>query len=117
MVPLEVMRASTPPLAGRGIVITRPLSQAAGLESLIAQNGGRPILLPTIEILEVEDRSALDAVVDRLDSYDLAIFISPTAVANFSSLKVWAEAGRAMLAIAATSSRRGKAGGMEVSVY
>ena len=76
------MRASTPPLAGRGIVITRPVSQAAGLESLIAQNGGRPILLPTIEILEVEDRSALDAVVDRLDSYDLAIFISPSAVAK-----------------------------------
>jgi uroporphyrinogen-III synthase len=74
------MQASTLPLEGRGIVITRPAEQAAELSALIAQSGGRPILFPAMEIRDVEDRTALNAIIDRLDVYDLAIFISPNAV-------------------------------------
>ena len=73
------MSASTLPLTGRGIVITRPAGQAHALAELIRENGGHTILVPAIEIKGVEDRSAVDAIVARLDSYDLAIFISPNA--------------------------------------
>lgn len=66
-------------LAGRGIVITRPAGQAAQLAALIEALGGRAILFPVMEIRDVVDRGALDAIIDRLDTFDLAIFISPNA--------------------------------------
>lgn len=68
------------PLRGRGIVVTRPARQAAYLADLIAGKGGRTILFPVIEILDVNDTRALDAVIDGLDAYDLAVFVSPNAV-------------------------------------
>jgi uroporphyrinogen-III synthase len=68
------------PLADRGILITRPAGQSAALASLVAQNGGRPVLFPVVEIADVADRGALAATIDALDTYDLAIFVSPTAV-------------------------------------
>jgi uroporphyrinogen-III synthase len=38
------------------------------------------LLYPGIEILDPPDPAALDAVIDRLEDFDLAIFISPSAV-------------------------------------
>ena len=67
------------PLAGLGIVVTRPAQQAAHLAQLIAADGGRPILFPTIEIVAPDDSRPLIALIDRLDEFDLAIFISPSA--------------------------------------
>jgi uroporphyrinogen-III synthase len=68
------------PLQGRGIVITRPARQAALLADLIAQKGGRAILFPVIDIRDIDAPAALNAVIDDLDAYDLAIFVSPNAV-------------------------------------
>ncbi len=70
------MRAA---LAGRGIVVTRPASQCAALVAQLAAAGARAIVLPTIEILPPADASALEAAIDRLEQFDLAIFISPNA--------------------------------------
>lgn len=69
----------TQPLAGRGIVVTRPAHQAAGLAQLIAAAGGNAILFPTIEVVAVDDPRPLMALIDRLDLFDIAIFISPNA--------------------------------------
>jgi len=69
-----------PSLAGRGIVVTRPRGQTARLAGLIEAAAGRAIVFPAIEILEAPDRIGLDALVDRLDSFDIAVFVSPTAV-------------------------------------
>jgi len=69
-------------LAGRGIVITRPAHQSDALAALIRERGGRPILFPVIEIRDVEDTAALDAIVGRLDDFDLAVFVSPNAAAK-----------------------------------
>src|SRR5688572_19374017 len=71
---------SAGPLAGRRILVTRPREQAAGLAALIREAGGEPILFPAIEIGDLADLSAFDAIADRLEAFDLAIFISPTAV-------------------------------------
>lgn len=68
------------PLAGRGIVVTRPAHQAAELAELIKAAGGNVILFPVIEIVAVNDLQPLLALIDRLDQFDLAIFISPNAV-------------------------------------
>lgn len=72
--------ASEGPLAGRGIVITRPAHQAQPLADLVRAAGGNPILFPVLEILDAEDLGPLNALIDRLDEFDLAIFISPNAV-------------------------------------
>ncbi len=74
--------ASASPLARRGIVITRPAGQAAGLARLIEERGGRAILFPVIEIVDVPDLAQINALIDRLDTFDIAIFVSPNAAAK-----------------------------------
>ena len=68
------------PLAGKRIVVTRPRELAQGLAALIAQAGGEPLLFPTIEIRDVEDPAAARALLARLHEFDLAVFVSPSAV-------------------------------------
>jgi uroporphyrinogen-III synthase len=67
---------------GRGVVITRPAGEAARLAQLVREAGGVPLLHPAIAILDAPDSVELDQVIDRLDQFDIAIFISPTAVAK-----------------------------------
>ena len=67
-------------LAGRGVVITRPAGEAERLARLVQEAGGVPMLHPAIAILDAPDPARLDALIDRLDEFDLAIFISPSAV-------------------------------------
>lgn len=68
------------PLQHKTLVITRPKEQAAHLAELIQQSGGEAVIFPTLCIQGPTDTGTLDARIDRLDDYDLAIFISPTAV-------------------------------------
>jgi uroporphyrinogen-III synthase len=63
-------------LAGRGVVVTRPRELAQGLAALIEGAGGRPYLFPAIEIRDLPVPQALQ----RIEAFDLAIFISPAAV-------------------------------------
>jgi uroporphyrinogen-III synthase len=67
-------------LAGRGIVVTRPREQAEGLARLIASAGGEGLVFPAIEIEDLADLRPILGVIDRLEEFDLAIFISPNAV-------------------------------------
>jgi uroporphyrinogen-III synthase len=71
---------STGRLAGRRIVVTRPAGQYERLAEMIRAEGGEPIVFPVLEILDLEDTRGLVAAADRLDDYDLAVFISPNAV-------------------------------------
>jgi uroporphyrinogen-III synthase len=66
-------------LAGRGIVITRPAEQADALAQLVREQGGRPILFPVIVIRNVADEMRLNALIERLETFKVAIFISPNA--------------------------------------
>lgn len=67
-------------LAGRGVVITRPRGQAARTAQLVEAAGGCAILFPALEIADVEASPALIGLIDRLERFDYATFISPTAV-------------------------------------
>ena len=68
------------PLAGRTIVVTRPLAQAGALASAIEDAGGQPLIFPLLEISPADDPRPLAEAALRLDDYALAIFISPNAV-------------------------------------
>ena len=67
------------PLKGKGIVVTRPAHQAGPLARSIEEAGGRAILFPVIEIRDLEDLGPFYGVVDELEEFDLAVFISPNA--------------------------------------
>ena len=68
------------PLAGRHVVVTRPAGQAAHFATALTEAGAIPVLYPVLEIREMEDVSALLDVAIRLDSFDLAVFVSPNAI-------------------------------------
>ncbi|HVC11387.1 MAG TPA: uroporphyrinogen-III synthase [Burkholderiales bacterium] len=68
------------PLAGRGIVVTRPREQATALAQLIRAAGGEALLFPAIEIRDLPDLGPILALIDRLETFELAVFISPNAV-------------------------------------
>ena len=69
-------------LAGRAVLVTRPAGMSTQLVALLRSGGGEVVLLPVIEILPPDDAAKLDAAIDRLEGFDIAIFISPTAVAK-----------------------------------
>jgi uroporphyrinogen-III synthase len=64
------------------ILVTRPPEQAGQLIELIRTAGGQGVPFPTIEIKEPTNRVRLDELIQQLDTFDLAIFISPTAVSR-----------------------------------
>jgi uroporphyrinogen-III synthase len=74
------------PLSGRTIVVTRPAAQSRPLAERIAAAGGRVILFPVIDIQPTTRPEAFRAVVDTLETFDLAVFISPNAVERAMTL-------------------------------
>jgi len=68
------------PLAGRGILVTRPARQAGGFAEKIAALGGRPIIFPAIVILPPADPAPVARAHAVLAEYDYAIFVSANAV-------------------------------------
>lgn len=67
-------------LSGCGIAITRPADQAQELAHLVRQAGGEPVLFPLLAIAALDDYVAFDAVANRIEDFDWAIFISSNAV-------------------------------------
>ena len=71
------------PLAGRTVVVTRALAQAADFVAELESYGARVLLCPTIEIAEPESFNALDEAIDHLYGYDWIIFTSVNGVEYF----------------------------------
>jgi len=68
------------PLAGLGILVTRPARQAAGFAQKIAVLGGVPVIFPAIVVLPPGDAAPLARAHEALPTYDLAVFVSANAV-------------------------------------
>jgi uroporphyrinogen-III synthase len=68
------------PLAGLGILVTRPARQAAGFAQKLAALGGTPVIFPAIAILPPADPAALARAHAALSTYDFAVFVSANAV-------------------------------------
>lgn len=66
-------------LSGRTIVVTRPRGQADHLAELIRQRDGQPLLYPAIDIAPLPAAPEMLEVVERLDAFDVAVFVSANA--------------------------------------
>jgi uroporphyrinogen-III synthase len=88
-------KAAPGALAGRAIVVTRPLAQASNLAAAIRAEGGEPVLFPTIEIRDAENPAALERAISHLTNYTWAFFVSPNAVdKTFARMRTWPKAVR-----------------------
>jgi uroporphyrinogen-III synthase len=69
-------------LDGLRVLVTRPVDQAGPLCRLIIEAGGEALRLPTLEIRDPDPRDVarLIDVIEALEGYDLAVFISVNAV-------------------------------------
>lgn len=69
-------------LEGVNVVVTRPQGQAETLCRMIEERGGSALRFPVLEILDppaaITQRA--NALLQQLESFDLAIFVSPNAV-------------------------------------
>jgi uroporphyrinogen-III synthase len=94
------------PLNGIGVLVTRPVEQAARLMARLQELGASPLLFPALAILPAAQQSVLHAVLDRADQYDFHVFVSPTAV-QFG-LAALTPAGTENLRVVATVAAVGK---------
>ncbi|TSA16753.1 MAG: uroporphyrinogen-III synthase [Betaproteobacteria bacterium] len=67
-------------LAGRHVVVTRPAAQAGHLAAAVKLAGGVAVLFPVLTIHDIDDPRPLLDIAERLDDFDLAVFVSPNAV-------------------------------------
>ena len=62
------------------VLVTRPAGQADRLCRLLQEAGYAAVQLPTLEIRESDAIESMQALVESLQNYDLAVFISVNAV-------------------------------------
>ncbi len=68
------------PLQGINVLVTRPEHQCTFLAEQITNLGGNPIIFPVLIISDVKNKKSLLDSIQRLETYDIAIFVSPNAV-------------------------------------
>lgn len=71
------------PLFGKRILITRSREQSVKMAGKISEQGGVPVLFPTIRILPPADYGELDKAVAGIGTYDWIIFTSVNGVEKF----------------------------------
>ncbi len=67
-------------LAGYSVLVTRPARQAEGLCAAIKAEGAQAIRAPMIEIQPLVEQAKSARIIDAIERYDKAIFISRNAV-------------------------------------
>jgi len=70
-------------LRNKTILITRPREQAAEMITDIERRGGRPVLFPTIRILDPASWEECDAAINRIAAYTGVVFTSVNGVSKF----------------------------------
>jgi uroporphyrinogen-III synthase len=115
----ELQHTQTQPLTGIGAVVTRPAHQAEALCERISAAGGLAVRFPVLEILDPADSQALLKVIELLDEFDLAVFISPNAVNKAMNLiharRSWPQ-GLRVAAIGAKSAKELERYGLAVDL-
>lgn len=72
--------SSSLPLKNKTILVTRPEDTAGSLLMRIKQAGGTALHYPVIRIGDIDESESLTSIINHISSFDIAIFISPTAV-------------------------------------
>jgi uroporphyrinogen-III synthase len=67
-------------MSGVGVVITRPLAHAFPVSVALRAIGATPFVFPAIEIVESERPEEAYRLIERLEAFHLAIFVSQNAV-------------------------------------
>lgn len=67
-------------LSGLKVLVTRPVHQAGPLCELIEQAGGEAVAFPVLAVEPAGETDSLHHLLEHLNDYWLAIFISPNAV-------------------------------------
>ena len=62
------------------VLVTRPTGLAEPLCTEIQKRGGLTTRFPVIEILSPDNTKSLQQAIETVNSYDIALFISPTTV-------------------------------------
>jgi uroporphyrinogen-III synthase len=75
------------PLAGRGVLVTRPAHQAEPLCELLEARGARPIRFPVLAIAPPADVDSARQRLARLADYHRVVFISVNAVDQAAALR------------------------------
>ena len=103
---------SQSPLAGKRIVVTRPLAQSDSLANALRARGAEPIILPMIRIAPIEDCAQLDAALGRLCADDWIFLTSQNAVSPVAERgrrlrgDFFSTAGRIHVAVVGTATQR-----------
>jgi uroporphyrinogen III methyltransferase/synthase len=79
---------STPPLAGRSIVVTRPRDRADEMIEAITRLGGEALIVPMIAVQPLPMSAAHLATLRKLDEFAWLVFTSASAVEMF---RLWLE--------------------------
>ncbi|MGH8496062.1 MAG: uroporphyrinogen-III synthase [Gammaproteobacteria bacterium] len=104
------------PLAGLGVLVTRPAAQAAPLCRMLEAEGATVIAFPTIVIESVPGLDELRETLHALQPIDLAIFISPNAVAHGAGLVLGLASRPKVAAIGRSTAGALEAAGLPVDV-
>jgi uroporphyrinogen-III synthase len=72
-------------LKGLSVLITRPQEQSEASATVIVEQGGNPIIFPTLEIVPVEPLGGWALLMERLKTADIAVFTSANAVRQLFS--------------------------------
>lgn len=67
-------------LQGLKVMITRPEHQAGELQQRVTEAGGIPYMYPLLSIQPAAGLQSLASILNHLDHFHLAIFVSPNAV-------------------------------------
>lgn len=73
------------PLHGVGVLVTRPIDQAAELSDQLSALGADVYVQPVIEIRRPTDTSKLDAAISKLSTFSAVAFSSASGISNFFS--------------------------------
>lgn len=71
------------PLAGRTVVVTRPLGQVGSLADALIGLGAEVLAVPTIRIAPTPLNDEIRSAVRLLSEYDMVVFTSANAVTDF----------------------------------
>lgn len=67
------------------VLVTRPEDSGSGLAEGLRAEGCAALWWPAFDLLAPEDPQVLEALVRRLERFDLAVFVSPAAVRAFAT--------------------------------
>ncbi|MBY0444834.1 MAG: uroporphyrinogen-III synthase, partial [Burkholderiales bacterium] len=104
-------------LNGQRLWVTRPSQQAACLIGLLQAAGAEAVALPLLEIAPPDDPAPLLAALATLEQFDLAVFISPSALdAVFERLTQPWPASLAVAVVGPGSERRARELGVQLVI-